>query len=254
MARQVALGTNAFPSLLRRVRPYVVPVYDYALMTEPLRDSQLAEIGWRNRQGIGDSANQFHYYRLTADNRILFGGYDAVYHFGKKISPSLDHRAETFDLLADHFAETFPQLDGLGFTHAWGGVIDVCSRFCAFFGTAHGGQTAYATGYTGLGVGRDAVRCRRDARPAGGGGDRAHRDRAGAVEADCRSRPSRSRMPESSSPARHSRRPTSTRGDATSGCARSTGSDSASTPEPGDRSSAVRSRDGPRSHRRHFKL
>jgi hypothetical protein len=32
-------------------------------------------------------------------------------------------------------------------------VIDVCSRFCAFFGTAHGGQTAYATGYTGLGVG-----------------------------------------------------------------------------------------------------
>ena len=87
MTRQVALGTNAFPSLLRRVRPYVVPVYDYALMTEPLRDSQLAEIGWRNRQGIGDSANQFHYYRLTADNRILFGGYDAVYHFGKKISP-----------------------------------------------------------------------------------------------------------------------------------------------------------------------
>ena len=152
-ARQVALGTNAFPSLLRRVRHYVVPVYDYALMTEPLRDSQLAEIGWRNRQGIGDSANQFHYYRLTADNRILFGGYDAVYHFGKKISPSLDHRAETFDLLADHFAETFPQLDGLGFSHAWGGVIDVCSRFCAFFGTAHGGQTAYATGYTGLGVG-----------------------------------------------------------------------------------------------------
>jgi glycine/D-amino acid oxidase-like deaminating enzyme len=151
--RQVALGTNAFPSLLRRVRPYVVPVYDYALMTEPLSDAQLAEIGWHNRQGIGDSANQFHYYRLTADNRILFGGYDAVYHFRRKISSALDHRAETFDLLAAHFAETFPQLEGLGFTHAWGGVIDVCSRFCAFFGTAHRGQTAYATGYTGLGVG-----------------------------------------------------------------------------------------------------
>ena len=77
-------------------------------MTEPLRDSQLAAIGWRNRQGIGDSANQFHYYRLTADNRILFGGYDAVYHFGKKISPSLDHRAETFDLLGGPLRRDVP--------------------------------------------------------------------------------------------------------------------------------------------------
>ncbi len=35
-ARRVALATNVFPSLLRRVRPYVVPVYDYVLVTEPL--------------------------------------------------------------------------------------------------------------------------------------------------------------------------------------------------------------------------
>jgi hypothetical protein len=32
-------------------------------------------------------------------------------------------------------------------------VIDCCSRFSAFFGTAHGGRLAYAAGYTGLGVG-----------------------------------------------------------------------------------------------------
>ena len=42
----------------------------------------LAEIGWAGRQGIGDSGNQFHYYRLTPDNRILWGGYDAVYASG----------------------------------------------------------------------------------------------------------------------------------------------------------------------------
>jgi glycine/D-amino acid oxidase-like deaminating enzyme len=34
----------------------------------------------------------------------------------------------------------------------WGGAIDTCSRFCAFFGTAHRGRVAYALGYTGLGV------------------------------------------------------------------------------------------------------
>jgi glycine/D-amino acid oxidase-like deaminating enzyme len=152
-ARSVALATNAFPSLLRRVRPYIVPVYDYALATAPLSDSQLASIGWQHRQGIGDSANQFHYYRLTADNRIVFGGYDAIYHYRRAIRPALDQRRQTFELLSEHFFETFPQLDGLAFTHAWGGAIDLCSRFCAFFGTSHGGRVAYAAGYTGLGVG-----------------------------------------------------------------------------------------------------
>ncbi len=153
VARQVALGTGAFPSPLRRVRPFVVPVYDYALMTEPLTAAQLESIGWANRQGIGDVGNQFHYYRLTTDNRILWGGYDAVYYNGGAIRPERDQRPATFDRLAAHFFATFPQLDGLRFSHSWGGVIDTCARFCAFFGTGYGGRLAYAAGFTGLGVG-----------------------------------------------------------------------------------------------------
>jgi len=152
-ARRVALGTGAFAPLLRRLRAYLVPVYDYALMTEPLSAAQLASLGWRDRQGVGDGANQFHYYRLTGDNRILWGGYDAIYHYGGKIGAALDHRPATFTLLARHFFATFPQLEGLAFTHAWGGVIDTCSRFFAFYGTARQGRLAYAAGYTGLGVG-----------------------------------------------------------------------------------------------------
>jgi glycine/D-amino acid oxidase-like deaminating enzyme len=153
LARRVALGTGAFAPLLRRLRYYLVPVYDYVLMTEPLSGPQLASIGWADRQGVGDSANQFHYYRLTSDNRILWGGYDAVYYYGSKIAAALDQRPATFERLARHFFETFPQLAGLAFTHRWGGVIDTCSRFCAFFGTARQGRLAYAAGYTGLGVG-----------------------------------------------------------------------------------------------------
>ncbi len=152
-ARRVALGTGAFPPLVKRLRNFVVPVYDYALMTEPLTAAQRDAIGWRHRQGIGDSANQFHYYRLTADDRILWGGYDAVYHYGNGMKPALEDRPATFETLARHFFETFPQLEGIRFTNAWGGVIDTCSRFCAFFGTAYGGRLAYAAGYTGLGVG-----------------------------------------------------------------------------------------------------
>ncbi|MEV6974222.1 FAD-binding oxidoreductase [Kitasatospora sp. NPDC093806] len=152
-AGRVALGTNAFPSLLRRVRPYVVPVYDYALMTEPLTADQLAAIGWRGRQGLSDSANKFHYFRLTADNRILWGGYDAVYHFGGHVRRSYDQRPQTFRTLARNFAHCFPQLADVRFTNAWGGAIDTCSRFSAFFDTAYDGRVAYAAGYTGLGVG-----------------------------------------------------------------------------------------------------
>lgn len=152
-ARRVALGTNIFPSLVKRVRPYTVPVYDYALMTEPLTPEQLESIGWKGRQGLGDSANQFHYFRLSADNRILWGGYDAIYPYGGRLSADLDQRPETFLKLAEQFFDCFPQLSGVHFSHAWGGAIDTCSRFTAFFGTAHQGRVAYAAGYTGLGVG-----------------------------------------------------------------------------------------------------
>ncbi|MEV5444334.1 FAD-binding oxidoreductase [Streptomyces sp. NPDC052644] len=153
LARRVALGTNVFPSLVRRARPYTVPVYDYALMTEPLGADQLASIGWKNRQGLGDSANQFHYFRLSADNRVLWGGYDAIYPFGGRVRAELEQRPETYLTLAEHFFRCFPQLEGVRFTHAWGGAIDTCSRFSPFFGTAHRGRVAYAAGYTGLGVG-----------------------------------------------------------------------------------------------------
>ena len=152
-AAQVALATGAHGSLLRRLHHYVVPIYDYALMTEPLTAAQLAAIGWQHRQGVGDGGNQFHYYRLSADNRILWGGYDAIYYRGGRISPERDQREATFEVLAEHFAETFPQLAEVRFTHKWGGVIDTCSRFSGFFGTAHSGRLAYAVGYTGLGVG-----------------------------------------------------------------------------------------------------
>ena len=116
-ARKVAYGGGAFPGPLRRLRLWLVPVYDYALMSEPLSESQMERIGWRNRQGIGDTPNQFHYYRLTEDNRILWGGYDAIYYYGSKITAGQDQRPATFTKLAEHFFGTFPQLADVTFSH-----------------------------------------------------------------------------------------------------------------------------------------
>lgn len=152
-AERAVLATNVFPSLLRRNRLSTVPVYDYVLMTEPLTNRQLGEIGWSMRCGLADSANQFHYSRLTADNRVLYGGYDAIYPSGGRLRAAYEDRPESFHRLASHFMATFPQLEDIKFTHRWAGAIDTCTRFAAFYGLARRGRVAYAAGFTGLGVG-----------------------------------------------------------------------------------------------------
>ncbi len=150
---QVVLATNAYRGPVRRLAAYVLPVYDHVLMSEPLTAAQLAAIGWQGREGLADAGNQFHYYRRTLDDRVLFGGYDANYHFPGRIDPDLEQSDSSHTLLAEHFFAIFPQLEGLRFTHRWGGVIATTSRFTPVFGTALGGRLAYAAGYTGLGVG-----------------------------------------------------------------------------------------------------
>ncbi|MCU1489198.1 MAG: dependent oxidoreductase [Acidimicrobiaceae bacterium] len=152
-AERVVLATSAFRPLIGGVRSRVLPVWDYVLATEPLSFERLASIGWAGREGISDAGNRFHYYRLTADGRLVFGGFDAVYHYGNGIREELAERPATFALLAEHCLATFPQLQGVRFTHAWGGAIDTCSRFCAFFRTGFGGRVASAAGFTGLGLG-----------------------------------------------------------------------------------------------------
>ena len=151
-AQRVALATNVFPSLIRQARKYVVPVYDYVLVTEPLSEAQRESIGWCEREGVADAGNQFHYYRLTQDGSILWGGYDAIYNFRGKVRREYEFNAETYATLAAHFLTTFPQLAGIKFTHAWGGAIDTCTRFSPFWGQSHQGKVAYVMGFTGLGV------------------------------------------------------------------------------------------------------
>ncbi len=167
-AAKVLLATSAFPPLLRRMSAYVVPVWDYALMTEPIPADVRASLGWQRRQGIGDAGNRFHYYRLVrgsggfggvvvpgggTDDRLLFGGYDALYFWGGKTDRRLEQHPETFRVLAEHLVDTFPQLAETRISHAWGGAIDTCSRFSAFWGQALGGRVGYVIGFTGLGVG-----------------------------------------------------------------------------------------------------
>ena len=152
-ARQVVLATNVFPSPLRRARPYVVPVWDHIIATEPLSPSQRESLGWQGRSGVGDSGNQFHYYRLTTDDRLVFGGYDALYYYRSDLSARRQRRPETEQRLYQHMLTTFPCLRGVRITHTWGGAIDTSTRFSASWQKAFGGKVVSVLGYTGLGVG-----------------------------------------------------------------------------------------------------
>ncbi|WP_226552432.1 NAD(P)/FAD-dependent oxidoreductase [Celeribacter naphthalenivorans] len=152
LARKVVLASNADRPLLGRLRSTIIPIFDYSIMTEPLSSDQLSAIGWQGRYGVADSGNQFHYSRKTEDNRILWGGYDAIYYAGSKRNDGLLDRYESYAQLEQNFLATFPELSDVKFSYAWGGIIDTSARLTHFVGAAMGGRVAYAAGFTGQGV------------------------------------------------------------------------------------------------------
>ena len=152
-AARVALTTAAYQPLLKRINAFVVPVFDHVVVTAPLPAEVLAQLGWAGRQGVGDSGNQFHYYRLTADDRLLWGGYDAVYQRGARPGSAVERDDALSARLVQHLHDTFPVLREVPIEYTWAGAIDTCSRFSAFWGRAFSGQVAFVAGFTGLGVG-----------------------------------------------------------------------------------------------------
>lgn len=153
IADRVVAATSAYVGWYPPLRRVAVPVYDYVLVSEPLTTEQRQAIGWQGREGASDSGNRFHYFRLTPDDRILWGGYDAIYHYGSRVDPALDQRPASFATLEANFRTMFPQLADLAFPYRWGGAIDTSARFHVTFGRGLKDRLVYAVGYTGLGVG-----------------------------------------------------------------------------------------------------
>ncbi|MBW2493530.1 MAG: FAD-dependent oxidoreductase [Deltaproteobacteria bacterium] len=152
--QKVLLATNAFRNPIRKARHSIIPVWDYVLATEPLSSAQREAIGWKGREGLSNIANMFHYYRMTHDDRITWGGGTTVcYYYGSGVDDSLADPRKRYVQLAKEFLETFPQLEGIRFTHRWSGIIGSSTRFCMAPGVAFDGKVAWSIGYTGLGVG-----------------------------------------------------------------------------------------------------
>jgi glycine/D-amino acid oxidase-like deaminating enzyme len=154
LARRVVLATSAYTHhLLPGVTRRFIPLYDYILVSDPLTAAQREAIGWRGRQGITDGRAFFNYYRLTADDRILWGTSEAAYYAGNRVDPSCDHSPAHYAALRKSFRRHFPALAGLEFPYAWGGPICSTTRMTPYFGRALGGRVCYGLGYTGHGLG-----------------------------------------------------------------------------------------------------
>ena len=151
-ARKVLLATNAWAAGHPHISRRVAAIRDRIVVTEPLTPEQMAKVGWQNRQGIYDTRTQLNYMRLTADNRILFGG-RLAYFYGNNTDPEQDKAAQPYIRLVQSFYRTFPQLaDEIRFSHAWSGPIGLTTRMAVHYQKYHGGDMVYAGGYSGFGV------------------------------------------------------------------------------------------------------
>lgn len=155
LSDKVLIATNAFTSSIRKVRRSIIPIWDYQIATEPLTPEQLDKIGWgKSRHALADFKNMFHYFRMTKDNRITYGGGGAVrYYFNRGIDMKHADVPKLYEQLAKEFFEVFPQLDDIKFSNKWGGIIATSTRFCMVPGVAYDGRLAWSVGYTGHGVG-----------------------------------------------------------------------------------------------------
>lgn len=153
-ARLAVLATSAYTHLLvSGVLRRFIPLFDYVLVSEPLTPAQRDVIGWRRRQGVSDGRAFFNYYRLTADDRVLWGTSEAAYYRGNRVDPACDHSPAHYAALRESFGRHFPDLSSLAFPYAWGGAICATTRLTPFFGRALGGRVLYGLGFTGHGLG-----------------------------------------------------------------------------------------------------
>lgn len=151
-ARKVLLATNAWAAGHTHISRRVAAIRDRIVVTDPLTPEQMAKVGWQNRQGIYDTRTQLNYMRLTADNRILFGG-RLAYFYGNNTDPEQDKVAQPYVRLVQSFYRTFPQLaHEIRFSHAWSGPIGLTTRMAVHYQRYHDGDMVYAGGYSGFGV------------------------------------------------------------------------------------------------------
>ena len=132
-------GYGSFGWLRRRI----VPIGSFIIVTEPL-GAERAQALLRERRTYVTIANIHHYFRLSPDHRLVFGGR------ARFAVSSLVSDAKSGEILRAGMLAMFPQLQGVGIDYCWGGLVDMTQDRLPHAGERDG--LYYSTGYSGHGT------------------------------------------------------------------------------------------------------
>ena len=143
-AREVILASGAYTTdATPALRKKIIPIGSYIIATETLPADLARELSPRNRM-IYDSKHFLYYYRLTPDNRVLFGGRAAFF-------PETENTVrQSADILRRGMIGVYPQLRDAKVEFVWGGTLDFTLDVMPHAGKIDG--MYFATGFAGHGV------------------------------------------------------------------------------------------------------
>ncbi|HXS08226.1 MAG TPA: FAD-dependent oxidoreductase [Rhizomicrobium sp.] len=152
IAREVVLATNCELAALPQIWPHVTVFSSFAVMSEPAPE-KLAAMGWLRDEGFSDMRMFVHYFRKTADSRVLMGsGSGPISYGGNTTEPYLREDEASAARAERGLRRLLPGLKDVPIAKAWGGPIDVSADRLPFFKTLPGTRVHYASGYSGHGV------------------------------------------------------------------------------------------------------
>lgn len=150
--QSIILAGEAYHALLQRLHRSILPVYSLICLTQPLTVQQWQQVGWGAGENVSSARNSVVYLTRTGDGRILFGSRGAPYRFSSRISDAQDRHKATIDFIQKSVTEWFPMLNGIEFTHNWGGPVAMPSDWMPSVRFDPGRKFAMLGGYTGQGV------------------------------------------------------------------------------------------------------
>ena len=148
----LVLAGEAYLTRMSGFHRALLPAYSLISLTEPLNADQWKTIGWTDGENLASLRNTVVYLTKTPDGRILFGSRGAPYSYGSQITDELDRHEATHALIERSLLEWFPVLEGIRFTHRWGGPVGMPMDWTPAVRFDPSSRIAFAGGYTGQGV------------------------------------------------------------------------------------------------------
>jgi len=147
----IIIATEGYSNNTARRKNQLIPLHSMMVATEPLSAAQLDELRMHKRYCFSSIHHLVTYGQLTADNRIAFGCRGS-YHYGSRIRQFTATDTD-FNAVRESLLQLFPSLNGISFTHAWGGAMGVARNLHPSVNYSRAKGLGWAGGYFGNGVG-----------------------------------------------------------------------------------------------------